>query len=207
MLRRLLLPFLVAVALVAPIAAPAPAAAQSAPEAVASDVNAFWAGEFAAAGLAYSPPGFVSVTGESSTACGLISPDIIGPAAYCLLNSTIYYSPAYLNLYASEADPTAYFVIIAHEWGHHVQLLLGSDATISPETEQQADCASGAYLADAVARGFAPAGSINRGTFLSITAGDPTFLPDGFQSHGNGAYRGISFMQGYMNGLDACGLL
>ena len=67
MLRRLLLPFLVAVALVAPIAAPAPAAAQSAPEAVASDVNAFWAGEFAAAGLAYSPPGFVSVTGESST--------------------------------------------------------------------------------------------------------------------------------------------
>jgi hypothetical protein len=204
MLRRLLLPFLVAAALVAPVAGPA--AAQSAPEAVAADVNAYWAGQFAEAGIAYSPPGFVPVTGESTTGCGPVSPDVIGPAAYCLLDSTIYYSPDYLNLYASEADPTAYFVIIAHEWGHHVSRLLGSEAPISPETEQQADCASGAYLADAVARGFAPAGSLNRGTGLSIRAGDPTFLPDGFQTHGNGAYRGIAFMEGYMNGLEACGL-
>lgn len=204
MLRRLLMPFLLAAAILAPIAAPV--AAQSAPEAVASDVNAYWAAQFADAGLAYSPPGFSAVTGESVTGCGPISPDIIGPAAYCLLDSTIYYSPAYLNLYASEADPTAYYVIIAHEWGHHVALLLGAESSISPETEQQADCASGAYLADAVARGFAPAGSLNRGTGLSIRAGDPTFLPDGFQTHGNGAYRGIAFMQGYMNGLEACGL-
>jgi hypothetical protein len=204
MLRRLLLPFLVAAALMAPVAGPA--AAQSAPEAVAADVNAYWAAQFADAGLPYSPPGFSAVTGESSTGCGPVSPDVIGPAAYCLLDSTIYYSPDYLNLYASEADPTAYFVIIAHEWGHHVSRLLGSEAPISPETEQQADCASGAYLADAVARGFAPAGSLNRGTGLSIRAGDPTFLPDGFQTHGNGAYRGIAFMEGYMNGLEACGL-
>ncbi len=204
MLRRLLAPFLVAAALVLPLAAPA--AAQSAPEAVGSDVNAFWAAQFADAGLGYSSPGFVSVTGESTTGCGPVSPDVIGPAAYCLVDSTIYYSPAYLDLYASEADPTAYYVIIAHEWGHHIQLLLGSDATVSAETEQQADCASGVYLADAVARGFAPAGSLNRGFGLSIRAGDPTFLPDGFQTHGNGAYRGIAFMQGYMNGFEACGL-
>lgn len=207
MLRRLLAPFLIAAAFVAPLAAPAlPAAAQSAPEAVAADINAYWATQFADAGLGYGPPGFVAVEGEQATGCGPVTPDVIGPAAFCLLDSTIYYSPAYLNLYASEADPTAYFVIIAHEWGHHVQLLLGADASITAETEQQADCASGAYLADAVARGFAPPGSLNRGTGLSIRAGDPTFLPEGFQIHGNGAYRGIAFMQGYMNGLEACGL-
>lgn len=203
--RRVLLTLLLAV-VVAPFAAVRPAAAQVSPEAIAADLNAFWAGEFAAAGLGFSPPGFSAVVGDTATGCGPIDELILGPAGYCLLDRTIYYSPSWLQAFVQFSGDAALFVIISHEWGHHLQILLGGEAAITPETEQQADCLAGAYIASAEARGFAPPGTLQRGTGLSIRAGDPTFLPEGFDQHGAGAYRGVAFMEGYMGGVEACGI-
>ena len=197
-LRRLFATLAVALWMLLPLQA----SAQSTETAVASDISSFWAGQFANNGYSYSAPGFVAIYAEVSTGCGPVDPYMLGPAAYCPVDSTIYVAPAWEAVYG----PEEWVTIISHEWGHHVQHLLGQNGYPSDESELQADCLAGAYVADAQARGTISPGVFNHGMGTSIRSGEPPFLPDDAGVHGTGAERGGSYMGGYMTGIGACGI-
>lgn len=196
MRRRLLAVLLFALLLTPMVMVPATYAQESA-EGVESDLNSWWASQFAASGMGYSSPGIVPVYGYVETACGPIDPSI-GPAAYCPLNATIYLVPGYGYSFGE------WVTILAHEWGHHIQNILGMGGYPTEAGELQADCFSGAYVRSAETRGIIAPGTGTRGMGLSIRAGELPFLPDDLDIHGSGSERGGSFMSGYMNGFGAC---
>ncbi|MFM9106926.1 MAG: neutral zinc metallopeptidase [Chloroflexota bacterium] len=200
MFRRLLT--MVALTLALSAGAAAQAGAQSVEAATAADIDAYWAGQFAGRGLSYSSPGFMAIYGETSTSCGPITPEILGPAAYCPMDNVIYVAPAWEEVYQG----AEWITILAHEWGHHVQVLMGLGGFPTDEGELQADCLAGAYVADAEARGAIAPGTFTRGMGTSIRSGQPPWVPDEAGVHGTGSERGGSYMSGYMSGADACGI-
>ncbi len=199
MLRRTFIALAAFAAALVPVALPAPVAAQSMEAAIAADIDAWYAAQIPG----YTSPNFVAVTGETTTSCGPVDPYILGPAAYCPLDSTVYVAPVWEQVYAAEE----WITILAHEWGHHAQHVMGFAGYATDESELQADCLAGAYVADAEARGAVPSGTFNRGMGASIRAGAPPFLPDDADVHGTGAERGTTYMDGYMRGIGACGLI
>jgi len=174
-----------------------PVGAQETASSVAADLDGWWAGQLSASGYGYWSPGIVEVWGYQETACGPIDTGI-GPAAYCPVDGTIYVVPGY------GYGTAEWTTILAHEWGHHIQRLLGQGGYPTEAGELQADCFGGAYVRSAELRGIIPQGTGTRGMSLSIRAGELTFLPDDMDIHGTGSERGGSFMSGYMNGFGAC---
>jgi hypothetical protein len=68
-------------------------------------------------------------------------------AYYCPQDRTILYDVSWLREFAGQTGPYAAAAIIAHEWGHHIQSLLGVTG-YSIQTELQADCMAGLFLAN-----------------------------------------------------------
>lgn len=196
--------FALLILMLAGLALPMTAAAQNATASdVADDIDAYWRAQFAERGLAYFPPGLRVVEDTTATGCGLIDP-YFGPAGYCTIDHIIYVSPLWLD--ASGEGTALWYVVLSHEWGHHVQSLLGLESTVSVDTEKQADCLAGAYAADAVARGFAPQSIYNIGMYLQIIVGEPPFLPEDVRTHPTPGERGSEFAQGWLGGPSACGV-
>ena len=187
------------------LAAPAAVAAQASADAVVADLDAFWAQTFAAAGRDYASPAVVALDAPTETACGTIDP-AWGPGAYCGLDQTIYYSPAWLGDLSAAGHDFAWITVMAHEWGHHVQLQLGLLGYPDAATELQADCLAGAYAADAEARGLLTPGAVAEAISLSALSGDLGWLPRDAPAHGSGAERAISFSRGYQEGVAGCGI-
>ncbi|CAN5196156.1 hypothetical protein BH24CHL7_BH24CHL7_16100 [soil metagenome] len=63
-------------------------------------------------------------------------------ARYCPADGTIAYDELWLREFSTSAGDFAPAAILAHEWGHHVQHLLGQQIF----AELQADCFAGMYL-------------------------------------------------------------
>ena len=189
----------------APDLAEAPVAGYALADPVVADIDAFWAGVFAAGGVPYASPGVVALDAPIQAGCGWIDP-AWGPAAYCGLDGTIYASGPWYAQLQSAGDGFAWTTILAHEWGHHVQLLLGIPYTVDGASELQADCLSGAYAADAGARGLLDSGALSQAIRLSALAGDPNWLPVDAPAHGSGADRANAFTDGYFGGVAGCGI-
>ena len=110
---------------------------------VLGDIDAFWAGELASMGRDYYAAGIIPVSDVVYSSCGQFGP-YDNPAAYCPLDDSVYYSvPLGQDIQASVGD-YAWITILAHEWGHHVQVLLGIEPALTIDRELQADCLSGA---------------------------------------------------------------
>jgi len=180
-------------------------AAQANGPAVIADIDAYWAGQFAAAGQPYSSPEVVAVEQSIETGCGTFVPAIV--AGYCPLDGTIYYSaPAARDLSATNGD-FAWVTILAHEWGHHAQsrFLLGGPPT--RESELQADCLAGAYANDAAARDLIDTGQLTEAVAIAAQSGDASWLPeDAPGAHGSGPERASAFSRGYVSGIGGCDL-
>ena len=98
-------------------------------------------------------------------------------------------------------------VVTAHEWGHHIQSLLGIEPEPGNAFELQADCLAGAYASDAGQQGLLDPGDITEAVRSSAEAGDPVGLPqDAPGAHGTNDDRIIAFMRGYLDGATGCGL-
>src|SRR5215211_4202262 len=85
-------------------------------------VDTFWSDTFAAAGISYRSPRVTLVEQFTGTGgCGLADPD--DWPFYCPPDETVYLQPKRLNLEAHTIGDYAPIMILAHEWGHHVQRL------------------------------------------------------------------------------------
>lgn len=186
------------------------------PDPLHAHVDAFWATRFAEADVAYEPPGgVIPFDAPMPTACGIADP-AEETAFYCVLDDTIYYSAEFRRIVERNIGDFGWVVVVAHEWGHHVQLLVGYDAgvlgwqvstTRSVAMEQQADCLAGAYTDSAEFSGWLDAGDVDEALLITGLSGDPTGTAyDDPEAHGSGEDRVAAFIAGYEQGLAACGL-
>jgi predicted metalloprotease len=128
----------------------------------AASLDAYWAGKFAQEGIAYrSPADFVLFTGATSTGCGNAT-SATGPF-YCPTDESIYVDTGFFdelrNQFGATGGPLAEMYVVAHEWGHHIQNVLGTMNNLdlrdtgptsdSVRLELQADCYGGSWAKDA----------------------------------------------------------
>jgi predicted metalloprotease len=107
----------------------------------------------------YREPQLIIVDGSTPTQCGTAS-NATGPF-YCPPEETVYVDPTFFGLlrerYEASAGSLAQLYVLAHEYGHHVQNLIGvfeqyPNNGTGPDsngvrTELQADCFAGAWVA------------------------------------------------------------
>ena len=173
-----------------------------------TDIDTFWEAQFEAEAIIYDPPiKFQAYDSEIETECGLAE---LNNAFYCGADHSIYYDINFLQEQLNGNGDFAPVLIIAHEWGHLVQSLLGilgDEELLTIQTELQADCLAGAWAADADARGLLEQGDFDEGIIALFNVGDsrgtPFFDP---RAHGTSGQRIDSFKGGFEAGLEACTL-
>jgi predicted metalloprotease len=125
-----------------------------------NSVQAYW--QTAVEGYTLAPTTFYD--GGINTGCGQAT-SAVGPF-YCPEDDTVYIDLGFFDTlqsqFGAEGGPFAEAYIIAHEYGHHIQDLLGTlkpstgtgAESQSVRTELQADCFSGVWASHAVDTGF-----------------------------------------------------
>ncbi len=132
-----------------------------------NSIQAYWSEVFSAEGLKYAPAQTVLFSGATEAACGYAS-SAVGPF-YCQLDQSVYLDLAFFDelqtRYGARGGTFAVAYVLAHEYGHHVQDLLGILQTMQSSggkgpqsmtvlTELQADCLAGAWVSNAVDTGY-----------------------------------------------------
>jgi predicted metalloprotease len=124
--------------------------------AIVNSVQAYWTAQLQASGTTYTKAPTVWFTGSVSTGCGNASSGT-GPF-YCPADKRVYVDLSFFEqlktqFKANDAMFTQAYVL-AHEYGHHVQNLLGTSSRVGSATgatsgsvrlELQADCYAGAW--------------------------------------------------------------
>lgn len=99
-------------------------------------------------------------------------------------------------------------MLMAHEWGHVIQLQRQQFEQSDLIAEQQADCYSGAYAAWAEERGVEPFTNAQALDFAIISTLETRDAvgsrPDDFGAHGNGFDRVRATQEGYDRGVTFC---
>jgi predicted metalloprotease len=186
------------------------------PDPLHAHIDMFWEARFQEAGRVYDPPnGVVPFDEPIVTACGRADP-VREAAFYCVIDEKIYYSAEFRTLIENQIGDFAWVIVVAHEWGHHIQAKLGFDLGVVPdragevapiEFEQQADCLAGAYAIDAELTGWLDPGDVDEALAITEISGDPpgTAWNDP-RAHGTGDVRIDAFLTGYNAGLAGCDL-
>jgi uncharacterized protein len=122
-----------------------------------NSLNAFWPQYLAQYNQKYPRPETVLFNGGTSTGCGSATSEV-GPF-YCPADQTAYFDPGFfqelVDRFGSSGGPLAQEYVVAHEFGHHIQNLLGTidraqQDPQGPESgavrvELQADCYAGLW--------------------------------------------------------------
>jgi uncharacterized protein len=122
-----------------------------------NSLNAFWPAYLAQYNRKYPQPETVLFNGGTNTGCGAATSDV-GPF-YCPADQTAYFDPGFfqelVDRFGSSGGPLAQEYVVAHEFGHHIQYLLGTidrgqQDPQGPESgavrvELQADCYAGLW--------------------------------------------------------------
>jgi predicted metalloprotease len=130
--------------------------------AVVNSVQTFWTQEFERRGGSYQTARTQLFTGATQSGCGGASSET-GPF-YCPADGTVYIDLSFYGelqrRFGARGGPFAQAYVLAHEYGHHVQNLLGTtervarDRRTGPQSasvrlELQADCYAGLWASHA----------------------------------------------------------
>jgi uncharacterized protein len=183
-------------------------------------------------GSQYQPASTVIFSGSVQTGCGNATTDV-GPF-YCPADGHAYFDLGFFDelktRFGAQGGSFAQGYVVAHEYGHHVQNLLGTSDRVGqgdtgPESgsvrlELQADCYAGAWAKSA----STTTGTNGKPLFSSITQSDINnaldaaaavgddriqsraqgrVTPESF-THGTSAQRQKWFTRGYQSGPNAC---
>lgn len=197
---------------------------------VVDDVQHSWSQLFAAAGRTYQPTTLVLFSGGTQSGCGPASADT-GPF-YCPADRKVYLDTDFFRELSERFHAPGDFAqayVIAHEFGHHVQNLLGVDSQVSREeqahpdeaegpdglsvrVELQADCYAGVWAFSAYQEQLLETGDLEEGLAAAAAVGDDRIQkeatghvnPDTF-THGTSEQRVRWFRTGFQSGdADSC---
>lgn len=181
----------------------------------------------------YVAPELILFSGSVATGCGNAT-SAVGPF-YCPPDQTVYIDTAFFDQLRSQFGASggnlAQMYIVAHEWGHHIQNIVGTmnglDLRDSGPTsdgvrlELQADCYAGAWVAAASdtedASGIAllkeptdaeitdalDAANVVGDDYIQETLGNGQVNPETW-THGSSEQRQSWFRTGFTQGVGGC---
>ena len=169
-----------------------------------ADIDGYWQRAFAEADEAYTSPAGLLPVGPAAfrDACGGSHHRGHYTAFYCAADSKIYFDEEIETWVRDVYGDLAWTLVMAHEWGHHVQFVLDPFAgwgVAGVTIELQADCLAGVYFADAVARDWIDQDEIGDALLLFAES-------DAAETHGTGQEQVEAFALGFAEGPPGCGV-
>jgi len=189
---------------------------------VVEDVQTFWQTDFVEAGRTYQVTKLVLFDGQTETACGLGTEET-GPF-YCPGDRKVYIDLGFFRELAEGFGAPGDFAqayVIAHEFGHHVQTLLGTERRVreaqerspgqanelSVRMELQADCLAGVWASSAQEERLLEVGDLEEGLAAAASVGDDRIQRSAGErvdpetwTHGSAAQRKQWFTEGFEGG-------